>query len=151
MISSFIDIQLLFTWHKLMRFHRKKTNIHPYYTIELRTGVHLGTIHYFRNEKCVRNVSYNCFWDNHWGRTGQLLWRMDIPLNNQPKHARSWLLISQLFQGTSSKHTNNVQFHIQDWRRENLMIGRLTKTLSFNHFKSLYLSLLIVQYSLFMN
>ena len=105
MISSFIDIQLLFTWHKLMRFHCKKT-IHPYYTIELRTGVHLGTIHYFRNEKCVRNVSYNCFWDNHWGRTGQLLWRMDIPLNNQPKHARSWLLISQLFQGTSWKKTH---------------------------------------------
>ena len=36
--------------------------------------------------KCVRNVSYNCFWDHHWGRTGQLLRRMDIPLNNQSKH-----------------------------------------------------------------
>lgn len=47
------------------------------------------------------------------------------------------LLISQLFQGMLSKHTNNVQFHIQDWRRENLVIGRLTKTLRFNHFKSL--------------
>ena len=36
--------------------------------------------------KCVRNVSYNCFWDHHWGRTGQLFRRMDIPLNNQSKH-----------------------------------------------------------------
>lgn len=34
------------------------------------------------------------------------------------------------------KHTNDVQFHIQDWRTQNLVIGRLTKALGVNHFKS---------------
>lgn len=99
--------------------------------------------------KCVRNVSYNIVsgiitGDEPVSYCGE--WTFPSITNQNIQ-----LLISQLFQGMLSKHTNNVQFHIQDWRRENLVIGRLTKTLSFNHFKSLYLSLPMVQNSLFMN
>lgn len=49
-----------YEWHRIFNCSSHGTNwwdstakktIHPYYTTELRNGVHLGTIHYFRYEK----------------------------------------------------------------------------------------------------